>query len=181
MTGISDSRISPAMADDGCLCLRLFLSSRAGQQTGTGFTVPNPISLHRPTHPSWTVLPVPVPSRNDDVGIDDQTKRTHPRFDFCARAALMTWSIRLDVTLSVPFRRDSSPITRGTSGPGAASRTYQHLPHINLREGITSCDTKGRMGTGSTVPNPNTRHPPECTSWTVMPVPVPTCIMGVRS
>ncbi len=29
------------------------------------------------------------------------------------------------------------------------------------------------MGTGSTVPNPNTRHRPDCTLWTVVPVPVP--------
>jgi hypothetical protein len=27
---------------------------------GTGFTVPNPISLNRPTPKPWTVLPVPA-------------------------------------------------------------------------------------------------------------------------
>ena len=47
----------------------------------------------------------------------------HPRIGFCARAALTAWSICREVSLSVPFRRDSSPIALTTSGCRAASRT----------------------------------------------------------
>ena len=49
------------------------------------------------------------------------------RFVFCARlalrVALMTSSIWLELSVFVPLRRDSSPITLSTSGSGAASRT----------------------------------------------------------
>src|SRR5258708_5831385 len=62
-------------------------------------------------------------SRDDDVGINDEPKRDHPRFGFCARVALTTWSICRDVILSVPLRCDSSPSARSTSGSGAARRT----------------------------------------------------------
>ncbi len=62
-------------------------------------------------------------SRDEDVGINNKPERDHPRLGFCARAALMTWSIWRELSLSVPLRCDSSPITRSTSGSGAASRT----------------------------------------------------------
>src|SRR5438132_4503509 len=61
--------------------------------------------------------------RDEDVGVDHEPERNHPRFDFRARAALITWSICREVSLSVPFLWDSSPITFSTSGSGAASRT----------------------------------------------------------
>jgi hypothetical protein len=47
-----------------------------------------------------------------------QPERDHPRFSFNARAALMASSICWEVSLSVPLRRDSSPITQSTSGSG---------------------------------------------------------------
>src|SRR5713226_1806692 len=62
-------------------------------------------------------------SRDEDIGINNKPKRNHPRLSFCARVALMTWSIWRELSLSVPFRLDSSPIARSTSGSGAASRT----------------------------------------------------------
>jgi hypothetical protein len=57
------------------------------------------------------------------LSLSARTKRNHPRFGLCARAAVMIWSIRRDVSLSVPLRRDSSAITRSPSGSGTASRT----------------------------------------------------------
>ena len=61
--------------------------------------------------------------RDHDVRVDDQPERDHPRLDLAARAVLMTWSICREVSLSVPLRFDSWPITRSTSGSGAARRT----------------------------------------------------------
>lgn len=61
--------------------------------------------------------------RNYNVGVDHQPERDHPRLRLAARAALISSSICRDVSLSVPLRRDSSPITRRTSGSGAARRT----------------------------------------------------------
>ena len=61
--------------------------------------------------------------RNDDMCVDDEPERNHRRFGFCARVALMTRSIWLDLSLFVPFRRDSIPISASTSGSGAARRT----------------------------------------------------------
>ena len=61
--------------------------------------------------------------RDEDVGGDREPERNHPRLGFGARAALIAWSICREVSLSVPFRRDSSPIAFSTSGSGPASRT----------------------------------------------------------
>jgi hypothetical protein len=61
--------------------------------------------------------------RNEDIGVNDQPERDHPRFDFCVRAALTIRSICLELSLSVPLRRDSSPIILSTSGSGVARRT----------------------------------------------------------
>src|SRR5450755_4965791 len=61
--------------------------------------------------------------RDDNICVDHQPERDHPRLVFSARAALMAWSICREVSLSVPLRCDSSPITRSTSGSGAARRT----------------------------------------------------------
>ncbi len=61
-------------------------------------------------------------SRDEYIGINNKPERDHPRLGFGARAALMTWSIWRELSLSVPFRCDSSPMTRSTSGSGAASR-----------------------------------------------------------
>src|ERR1017187_9574815 len=61
--------------------------------------------------------------RDEDVGVNHEPERYHPRLGFCARAALIAWSICREVSLSVPFRCDSSPIAFNTSGSGAASRT----------------------------------------------------------
>jgi len=54
-------------------------------------------------------------SRDEDIGIANKPKRDHPRLDFFARVALMTWSIWRELSVSVPLRCDSSPITRSTS------------------------------------------------------------------
>jgi hypothetical protein len=75
--------------------------------------------------------------RDEDICVKDEPKRDHwrtdhrctnqPRFGFCARVALrvalMTPSIWLELSVFVPLRRDSSPISLSTSGSGAASRT----------------------------------------------------------
>src|SRR6516225_1525520 len=61
--------------------------------------------------------------RDNDVGVDHQPERDHPRLDLAARADLITSSICREVSLSVPWRFDSSPMMRSTSGSGAARRT----------------------------------------------------------
>ena len=62
---------------------------------------------------------------NDDVRVDDQPERQHQNsfFFFCDRVARMIESIRRGVMACVPFRFDSSPSNRSTSGSGAASFT----------------------------------------------------------
>src|SRR5580704_3688947 len=62
-------------------------------------------------------------SRHEDIGVDDEPERNHCRFDFWARVALMTRSIWRELSLCVPWCRDSAPISLSTSGSGAASRT----------------------------------------------------------
>jgi hypothetical protein len=42
---------------------------------------------------------------------------------FGASASFMTLPIYQEMSLSMPLRRDSSPMTLGISGSGAASRT----------------------------------------------------------
>ena len=58
-----------------------------------------------------------------DFDPNDEPERDHPRLRFSARAALISWSMSREVSLSVPLRFDSSPIMRSTSGSGAARRT----------------------------------------------------------
>src|ERR1700677_1759023 len=71
-----------------------------------------------PLQPCWLQS-----CRNQYIRVDHQAQRQHHRFFFRARAALMTRSISLDVTLLVPLCSASSPMMRNTSGSGAASRT----------------------------------------------------------
>src|SRR5215472_2058764 len=52
--------------------------------------------------------------RDHDVGIDNQPQWDHPRLDFPTRAALITWFICREVSLSVPLRFNSSTIIRKT-------------------------------------------------------------------
>src|ERR1051325_2283123 len=61
--------------------------------------------------------------RDKDIGVDYKPKRNHPRLRFSARTALITLLIRREESLSVPLRRDSSPMIFNTSGSGAARRT----------------------------------------------------------
>ena len=42
--------------------------------------------------------------RDEDVGIEYEPERDHPWLGFYTRAALMTWSICREVSLSVPLR-----------------------------------------------------------------------------
>jgi len=71
--------------------------------------------------------------RDDDVRIENQPIGQHQRFGFPRRASLMIRSIWRDVSLSVPFRRDSSPRRRNTSGSGAASLMYSRIPSRTAR------------------------------------------------
>ena len=61
--------------------------------------------------------------RHQDIAVNYKPERDHRRFGFCLRAALMISSMRRELSLSVPLRRDSSPISLSTSGSGAARRT----------------------------------------------------------
>src|SRR5579862_8688932 len=75
-------------------------------------------SRHR-EHQHGALEPVWFQSRRDqDVCVNDEAKRDHRCFVFCARAALITRSIWREVMAFVPLRRDSSPISLSTSGSG---------------------------------------------------------------
>jgi len=60
-------------------------------------------------------------SRNNYICIEYKPQRDHPRFFFLALAARISRSICCIVILSVPLRFEFPPITRKTSGSGAAS------------------------------------------------------------